>query len=599
MMDDTILGQWQRDQSLLSHLFSDQELQRINALRRQINIATSKVVLCVYENQYAKSGGIFAVAENLPQRLRQWTSDVLILSPLHRHLQTVPDLRVLELVGQCKVEFGSSYYDMQLRRTSHADTEWILMDVADFFDADGGSTGTDPYAHKTDADLLRDSLFASAAIPHALMALGLIKNIIIHVQDWQFASAALTVKQAMLQGQLESVATVLTCHNPYDSPLPREQLSWITDRSKDSYWPRPIVTDGGGVVVSSVGTEPRQTVYERMIPLMDGPISTVSRNFAKELLEEPLHTEYFADHLQGVLRLQGLIGIDNGLFGSRKSPFSEDAIKSATRGEYQLILTEKLTKRDTMLDVLEDYEDSRIIGRLDGGNGRPLTLLDRDVPVFMMFGRMDPGQKGFDVFIHAIECLPPESGRFMLAPIVTGFDGPFISQLEDLAASRQGEVAVYPFRMEKGYMETMAGASFIVMPSLYEPFGGATEAFLAGTPVVARRTGGLVHQVIDYNCDPDVGTGLLFREQVVDGIDTGAAWKDIQQAGSPTDRMAIPLYRAMVAAMVEALTDAARIHQSTEDIYGQLLSNLFVHASRFSWSHAARLYTKLYSAATN
>ena len=58
-------------------------------------------------------------------------------------------------------------------------------------------------------------------------------------------------------------------------------------------------------------------------------------------------------------------------------------------------------------------------------------------------------------------------------------------------------------------MEAQAGATFAVMPSFYEPFGAATEAYLAGTPVIARATGGLTGQVVDHDEDKARATGWV------------------------------------------------------------------------------------------
>ena len=93
---------------------------------------------------------------------------------------------------------------------------------------------------------------------------------------------------------------------------------------------------------------------------------------------------------------------------------------------------------------------------------------------------------------------------------------------------------IYPFRMEAGYQELMAGATYVVMPSLYEPFGAATEPYLAGTPVVARATGGLTDQVTDIAANPDRATGFLYREQIPASVDVAENWQRIQAFVNPT-----------------------------------------------------------------
>jgi len=75
---------------------------------------------------------------------------------------------------------------------------------------------------------------------------------------------------------------LLTLHNPYDHLLSDEVLAAITNRTGTRRW--PLVHAGN------------RTMLARMIPLFDGPISTVSRRFAQELTNDPLQTAHFAAH---------------------------------------------------------------------------------------------------------------------------------------------------------------------------------------------------------------------------------------------------------------------------------------------------------------
>ncbi len=167
--------------------------------------------------------------------------------------------------------------------------------------------------------------------------------------------------------------------------------------------------------------------------------------------------------------------------------------------------------------------------------------------------------------------------------------------IRGLAEKRRGDVAVFPFRMERGYLEAMAGATYAVMPSLYEPFGAATEAYLAGTPVVARATGGLTGQVADYQSGPQQATGFLFREK----LPLGASWPSIIQAAGPEERTGIPLYAMMAEALFDRLQDAARLWRADRRAYARLLGNLFDKAAGFSGERAAAGYHALYETATH
>ena len=565
-----VSNSWTPRHRALEALFSPEELARLEASRTAVSAEGRTVVYCVYENPFARAGGIAAVAAHLPPALREAGEDVVLLTPFHRNLKTTPAYSDLNRLTDIKVRFGGVEIAAELfEHFDKSGNRWVFIQAWGIFDAAGGPDRTNPYSHLQPELLLRDALFASAAAPHAVAALGIERNVVFHLQDWQFAPAALTVKQAVLEGTLESAVTVLTSHNPYDHALSNRYVAYITDRIGPPYWPL-----GQG------------TVYQRMIPLTDAPLSTVSPNFARELAEDQLQTVHFAGHLQAVYQAHGVVGVNNPLFGEPKNPYPAGPAKK--------IFAEKMSKRKVMLQALAAFEDERALGELDGGEGRPLTELPDEIPVFMMFGRLDPGQKGFDLLARAIEGFAPGDARFVLAPSVGEAGGPWVDDLARLAERRSGDVVVYPFRMTSGYMETMAGASFIVMPSFYEPFGAATEAYLAGTPVVARATGGLVDQVNDLRRKESTATGLLFREK----LPLGSSWPSIINAPTPEERVSIPLYAMMAEALFEALKQAAEVWRDDRGVYSQMLVNLFAKATEFSGSASAHGYQEIYDIAS-
>ena len=567
---------WTRNTESLCSIFTVKEIDRLESARRGIDPESATIVYCVYENPFGKSGGIFAVADNYANELQRQGRSVVVFSPLHGNLETAPAKHVVEHVGTCRVPFGCETVELQLFEHRRNGVRWILLRADGFFEAEGGDEKNDPYVHSRPSNLLIDSLFASIAIPHALAALNHTQNLIVHVQDWELASAALTIKLAILKNLVTNAAVVLTSHNPYDRPLSPEFVRLLTGRAFH-------------------GSRVPETVYQWMIPLTDGPLTTVSRSFARELTSDAIQTTHFAIHLQDVFHRQGLCGIDNGLFGRPEPTYTADAIQEARDLKPVRILNEKRAKRELMLRTLEQYQDHRRVGHLDAGDGRPLTQLAEDIPVFLMFGRLDPGQKGFDVFAQAIRGLPRGRARFVFTPNPAGAPAAFRDDLFRLAESRPGEVVVYPFWMDRGYRETMAGATYAVMPSIYEPFGAATEPYLLGTPVVARGTGGLMQQVIDVDLDCEHGTGLLYCEPAATN---DADWVALQQAENPDSRMSVPVYGTMVAALAAALTRAGDIYRAEPATYGRMLANLFDQCQQFSWTRAASEYQRVYELAT-
>jgi glycogen synthase len=462
----------------------------------------------------------------------------------------------------------------------------------------------DPYANPVMPEkLVEDALFFCAAVPGALDALAQEGRIqprdwILHLQDWETACAAQAIRRYPTIGP---VACVLTLHNPYDRYLsPMES---------------PVIGD----LVSHLGLG-YDNVLAQMIPLADGPLSTVSQNFADELTGDPLHSHGFARHLQHLLVGKGVVGIDNGLFGEHRFPFSEEAHEQAQQGNYEVIRREKWERREKLGQVLEAYQ--RELGQESKANrrawGGDLTLSDPQIPVFLILGRDDPRQKGYDVVAEAIRRIPEGKARYIFTPM-PGDEGLLgLSFLEKLAQDRSGEVKVFPFRLDADPFQALKdGSSFMVMSSLYEPFGAATEAYLAGMPVVARATGGLVQQITPYpsaalsrqgrqlaalfhdrDSEP---SGFLFREPSVP--DPVQDWQRILECGywqgrikgdRIRDRRGIALFEAMVQRAAWAFQDAIDLYTSNQEGYARMIFHGYKTLDRFSWERAVAEYRRLY-----
>jgi glycogen synthase len=238
--------------------------------------------------------------------------------------------------------------------------------------------------------------------------------------------------------------------------------------------------------------------------------------------------------------------------------------------------------------------------------------------VFLFLGRDDPRQKGFDVAAEAIRRIRSGRARYIFTPMPgdEGFAG--LVFLRRLAEDRRGEVVVFPFRVDAElFVALQRGSSYMAMFSLYEPFGGANEAYLAGMPVVARATGGLVQQTMPHKNsaldpvgwqlardfhDPDAKpTGFLFREPASE--DNAGGWQKIVECAylredSKTDRVSdrkgIPLFDAMVDNAAQSLDAAIEMYTSDQAGYAEMIYNGFTMLERFTWDRAIIEYRRLY-----
>src|SRR5262249_40791220 len=126
---------------------------------------------------------------------------------------------------------------------------------------------------------------------------------------------------------------------------------------------------------------------------------------------------------------------------------------------------------------------------------------DADIPIFAMSARLTE-QKGFDIVL-ASEFVRSSNAQFVF--LGTG-ERRYQDALRQLAKERPTHVAAeFGFTDEREH-RLLAGADFLLMPSLFEPCGlTQMRAQRYGALVVARRVGGLRDTV-----DEDVG--FLFDE---------------------------------------------------------------------------------------
>jgi glycogen synthase len=556
----------------------DRQLFELDETPR-MDLDQATIVLCAFENPWAKAGGLFAVVREYATYIKHTLKrDVVVLSPFHALGQNHPNGTGVESQIE-DVEFGKTTHTVAVHKVTQLDVagpgkslDWHLIRSDEFFNADGGAGGQSPYTYSNDSSdadsskILRDSLFFARCVPGVLRALGLTDNIVLHLQDWQTAPAAVTVKDALATGTLTNVACVLSMHNPYDHGLSLKTWSLLTDR----VFPKDKI----------------QTVFRRVIPLLDAAPATVSQGFASDLVNDELQTLYFADHLQEVFQQHGVEGIDNGPF--------EKPSRAFTAGE---TMAQKLRLRKRMLEMLANYKDSRIFGHLEGRLGESINSLPNDIPFFVMTGRLDIRQKGFDVFANAIRAYfrTGRDARFLLAADAGDTPQAYIDQLSQVASMFYGKVMVCAFRMSQAFAESQAGCTYSVWPSFYEPFGGVSEFFLKGSPAIARATGGLRQQVFDIDTTPD-GTGLIYETK---NCQTRADWQAILDAPIPAVRSGQEVYDDHVLQLTNTLIRATEIYQQRPNLYAKMLENLYDACQRFSWERAWSEYSELYSTAAN
>ena len=141
---------------------------------------------------------------------------------------------------------------------------------------------------------------------------------------------------------------------------------------------------------------------------------------------------------------------------------------------------------------------------------------DPTIPLFGFVGRITE-QKGVHMILDAAEVMIPAS-NFKMQFIVGGPASVTEAYSVNCAAKMKRLREDYPrnfFADPDNFFYdgplVNLGCDFGLMPSLFEPGGIVQhEFFVAGTPVVAYKTGGLKDSVIEFNRSTQEGSGFVF-----------------------------------------------------------------------------------------
>ena len=555
---------------------------------------TEKIAFISYETPYAPCGGIAAVMGRLPGYVQAAAGlETIVVTPYHHRIAKTRSLS-LEWIGSVNVDTVSGELPVEIGRLVDKNgLAWYFLKPYDeaFFAGERHPYDVAKAQQDIGTILQRDALFFGAALAQALPAIDSQAHWTLSMQDWEAATVVLALGRKRSRYGL-----FLTLHNSYDS---------------------------GGVSedrLEAVGIDPRYckgpagasqaSVLERVLELTRTPIFTVSKQFAADLTQDPVQARVVAPHLQGPLQRR-LYGIDNGPFANLA--VNPDVLDQAVGGNFAALQAWKEERKTVALAALKNIKPSvemPVWGSLDlFGQDAP------DLPWFVMAGRDDPRQKGYDVAALAIQRFLSAGGKanFLFFPIPGDEGKAGLTFLGKLAEEFPGKILALPFIFKEGFNAAMQGSTFGLMPSLYEPFGMANEYYLNGTPVIGRATGGIIQQIVPLrtasvftpavemranawykpNASP---TGLLFRE--ADGLPSlEEDWRSINaagynpQGGSPDrveERSQYPLVQAMAGQLQAALEDGLKVYQN-QALYFKMLADgaRFIQAN-FSWERSAQ-----------
>ncbi|HEX9970456.1 MAG TPA: glycogen/starch synthase [bacterium] len=569
---------WHKDWTLAPYFFDEAEIQHISKQVENLKIET--IVYCSYENRFGKSGGLGAVTAKILPFLNEARaeSDAILITPFHSKIMDAKKLKASGITFEVLfdrrpinveiLEYTFEYHAPQkgtgkeyyLKADGFFNAQNPLNDPYVFFEADRA---------RNDEAIRENSLFFCQAVPLALKALRVEENIVFHLQDWQTALISLTAKEAMVSGALQSCATVQTMHNSFDTFIPWRTLEKISGEKR--------------IHRISQKFQEGLTAFQIGLQLVDAPITTVSDNFANEFTSDILQTEHFAPHLQTIFQKSGVVGVNNGAFIDPPAEFAQEKSITITK-----LKTIKSKNRKLLLKVLDEYHPPERFGKL-AYQGTSITNLPDSIPILVMSGRLDYNQKGYDIFLQAIERFAEDEIKVVLTPMpVKQSDLDFF---KDVVSRCNGNVTVIPIRMTQGFHELQIGCTFGLMPSIYEPFGAAIEYMVNGTVNIARKTGGLADQIDDNQ------SGLLYRE-----YSTFYSIENIKHFSDLADNVSMRRdnrwVQSMVAALHEKIKEAIYLYQNHPNEYYRLIIVGFKKAKNFDWSKSVKKYFEVYDQVT-
>ena len=554
-----------------------------------------QIAFIAYETPYAPCGGVAAVMAHLPVKIAGASGlPTIVITPFHSNIVKTTSLEPeMERVGDCEVPYATASIGVDILRY-HRNVSFIFLRARDepkgstpFFSGTRHPYDVGTVQNDNASILRRDALFFGAAVSRALPVIDRSASWILLLQDWEAATAALALKG---DRTAPNYSLFLTLHNSYDNGASDEDLSLFGIHPADC---------------------PGDTVLRRALPLVQSPVFTVSDQFALDFTGEILQAKIMAPHLAPQLSSR-LVGVNNGPF--TKLAVDSDILEQARHGHFNPLEKWKSANRKKALHALDAFTPTRDRPMW----GKPRMFNRDDTPWFIMAGRDDSRQKGYDVACSAITRFLASGGeaRFLFFPIPGDEGLPGLTFLKRLSHRYPQSVLVLPFIFQEGFFAFLQGATYGVMPSLYEPFGMANEFYLKGTVGIGRATGGILQQIIPSQIAKSYSqavrvrserwhlanlrpTGFLYRER--DGIPSAVEdWQAINAArydssgASPNrvqQRENLLLFKSMVDELSLCIGDAVRIwREQPEEYFQMLMDGIAYIQENFSWERAARLY---------
>lgn len=453
---------------------------------------------------WSKTGGLGDVLGGLPPAMAARGHRVMTIAPRYDQYKDAWDTCVV-----WEIKVGNRVETIRYFHCYKRGVDRVFVDHPWFLEKVWGKTGSKIYGPTAGDDYqdnqLRFSLFCLAALEAPrVLSLNNSKNfsgpygedIIFIANDWHTGPLPCYLKAIYQSHGIYTNAKVAFCiHNiAYQGRFAFSDFSLLNlpDSFKSSF----DFMDGYDKPVKG-----RKINWMKAGILEAHRVLTVSPYYAAELvsgIEKGVELDTY-------IRSAGITGIVNGMDGQEWNPDTDKYI------DINFDIT-------TVLDAKPLVKEA-----LQAEVGLPI---DRKIPVIGFIGRLEE-QKGSDILAAAIPMLVKYNVQIIILGTGKKYMEKQIIELENLYPEKVRGVAAFNVPLAH---KIIAGASFMIIPSRFEPCGLIQlQAMRYGTVCIVASTGGLVDTIKEGYTGFHMGV-FSVECDVVDPADVAAIVKTVVRA---------------------------------------------------------------------
>jgi starch synthase len=428
---------------------------------------------------FIKVGGLADVVGALAKALDASGHDVRIVMPKYAGLRHIENATLDSRPLVVKLGGHEAYCRIWNCKLPRSEVQCYLLEHNEYFDAPTVYVGP---SGSQDDNAQRFTFLSRAAID-LCYHLDWIPDVL-HCHDWTTGLTPIYLNTTEVDKPMGRVASLMTLHNMESQGWFHRQLVHFAGLPQSVY--RADCLESMGETNMLKGG-----IYHAT------KVTTVSPTYAREI-QKPEGGAGLHHVLQ--YRSADLVGVINGIDEDEWNPKTDELLPS--RFHARSLKGKAICKAD-----LQKYYGLEV---------------RMELPLFVVVSRLVK-QKGLDLLAAISDRLMADM-QIQIAVLGTGDPG-LEYEFNALKKRYPGRFGAHLYFNNELAHRTIAGADFLLMPSLFEPCGlSQMYAMAYGTLPIVRATGGLVDTVEQYIQGQGAGTGFLFDYPTSDALYYTIGW---------------------------------------------------------------------------